>query len=1164
MVFKNYILFLVLFLVVEGFCMMPEPDSVTSGYSSKNNSDSSVEFPIEILGVTVVPHYVSGEIQNYGDEEKHLSKFNPGALIRIFVKNADPEKSVNPEILFNGKSGRELLDSNVVSYCDVPDIRESATKLSTEIPAGAIDCYLLNVVDSNFYSDGIILKITDKYTGNTISKKIEIQAADLFASRIVFTSSDGSLFPDGFLFYFNNDSQQEASIENVTLWKSSGKVSEHWWSEKIVQKDVEWFGEEHKVPAGSMNGASVNTGKLPFGEIVVEFEIKVGSVSRKMFYTVKPMLINFDIGMGWGDNYLANSEAFCKTIKFMHFNTVNGSAKAFLSDRVLSAKYPMKRFSKLEDLATSTDENELKSIHGSEFFGEPQFDKRPAQEIFNFYTSFRNSGFPSTLTLSHEPGFFLYAGVVDFPHFDAYRVVAPHADRWGNYNKYKEKNVKWGAPLETIGDYMRTLNRISYPNPVAAWTQAMSDGWKSRFRPGAGNPNDLEMRIQAYEAVANGAISLYWFNMGGKTLLNNRKSLAEIQRINRELMVIGDLLVRAQPYWWENTFMNIDKNVLAGPDYAVLFAIDLKYTVSESNQFIPAGKRSESLIFKIPQYLDKCNSALKVTHEGIYKVNVKVTKGIALITDTFETTGTYILYNGGDSNFQHLLNLKYNKTLSDDASYKFDPINSNSDFNVLTDEVNNKAASQSNSAEKIKTISADVWVTTKDMTKKLSKEANLVFTIRKENETKLPVIEVIPSISYQKVDGMGSSFEPATCFNLSQLPAEERNKTLRALLSKDDGIGMNLMRICIGTPDFTGDPWYSYDDIEKGETDTLLVHFSIEKDMKYIIPVLKEALKINPELRFFASPWSPPAWMKTSGSMIGGSLKPEYYEVYANYFVKYLQAYKSEGIPVYAVTIQNEPGVDRQHDSQKWWYPSCHWTAEQEKDFIKNHLGPALKTAGLKTEIWCYDHNYNIKAVTNGSPVFIPERPGDAGIGYPRSILQDFVARMYTDAIAFHGYVGTPAGMTEIHKEFPNVPVRFTEGSVFGLQGGVKLIQLLRNYVSSYNAWVTMLDENRKPNNGAFTASRTIIERNTKTNEVSYYFDYYLYGQFMKFINRGSVRIESKGDAEMQHVAFRDPDNKIVLTIINNNAANQPVTILCEGMGTTFEMTGNSIATLKW
>ncbi|MBC7398533.1 MAG: hypothetical protein H7289_01215, partial [Mucilaginibacter sp.] len=644
--------------------------------------------PIEIAGVTIVPHYVSGEIPNFNDEEQYLSKYKPGALIRIFVKNTDPSAAINPTILVNGKTGKELIKSNIVSYCDLPDIREVETGMSTVIPSHGIDCYLLNVVDSNFYSDGILLKFTDKNSGLTVTKKIELIKPEIFASRIVFTSSNGTCFPDGFLVYLNNNAKLAGEVEDITIWKAPGKVTDHWWSESVVQKDIKWFGEKRKIEAGSINGASVNTGRLPFGEIVLELKIKMGPVLKTLFYTVKPIVLNFDIGMGWGDRYLAASEAFCKTVKFMHFNTVNGDAANFLANTEWAEKYPMKRFSKLQKEALTTDAKKLNTIHGSEFFGEPQFSKKPANEIFNYYTSYRNSGFPTTLTLSHEPGFFLYAGVVDLVHFDAYRVVAPHADKWGNYNKYGEKNVKWGAPLETIGDYMRTLNRISYPNPVAAWAQAMSDNWRSRYRPGGGNPNNHEMRVQAYEAIANGAASLYWFNMSGKTIVNNRPSLAEIHRINRELTVLGDLLVRADPYWFQNRFKDIDLNVLAGPDYALLFAIDLKYKVSDSNQFVSAGKRSASLTFKIPAYLQNCNSALKVTHEGVYKVDVKVMNGTASINDSFETTGVYLLFNKADLGLANKIKLKFNETLANEASYRFDPITNDADFKVLTDEVN--------------------------------------------------------------------------------------------------------------------------------------------------------------------------------------------------------------------------------------------------------------------------------------------------------------------------------------------------------------------------------------------------------------------------------------------------------------------------------------------
>src|SRR5262249_48955285 len=154
------------------------------------------------------------------------------------------------------------------------------------------------------------------------------------------------------------------------------------------------------------------------------------------------------------------------------------------------------------------------------------------------------------------------------------------------------------------------------------------------------------------------------------------------------------------------------------------------------------------------------------------------------------------------------------------------------------------------------------------------------------------------------------------------------------LLGHWPGINLNLMRICIGTSDFTGDPWYSYDDIPAGRTDPELSHFSIAKDRSYILPILKQAIKINPNLQLFASPWSPPGWMKTTGNMIGGGLLPKWYSAYAHYFVKFIKAYEAEGTPIYAVTVQNEPGVDREHQP-KMRYPSCKWTAEEERDFIK-------------------------------------------------------------------------------------------------------------------------------------------------------------------------------------------------------------------------------------
>ncbi len=416
-------------------------------------------------------------------------------------------------------------------------------------------------------------------------------------------------------------------------------------------------------------------------------------------------------------------------------------------------------------------------------------------------------------------------------------------------------------------------------------------------------------------------------------------------------------------------------------------------------------------------------------------------------------------------------------------------------------------------------------------------------------------IEVNPAVEFQKMLGLGSSLEPSTCSNLWRMSEVDCERTLERIVSPSAGIGMNLMRLCIGTPDFTGDPWYSYNDLPRGESDPELKRFSIEKDRAYILPVIKLARQKNPDLLFFASPWSPPGWMKSTGTMIGGQLLPQWYAAYAEYFVKFIRAYEAEGIPIYAVTIQNEPGVDRAKEKNpKWFYPSCHWTGEQERDFIRDHLGPAFRRHGLQTRIWCYDHNYNVRKLGD-----------DPGIGYPRTILSDRAAAQFVDGVAFHGYAGGPEGMSVFHKEFPATPVHFTEGSVFGINGGMELIGKLRNRASSYNAWVTLLDDHGKPNNGPFKASRTLITFNPETRKPTENFDFFLYGHFMKFIQRGAVRVESSESTRgFANAAFRNPDGTLAVVLVNAENRERSFSLTCQGRTAAARLGGKSVATFEW
>jgi len=446
----------------------------------------------------------------------------------------------------------------------------------------------------------------------------------------------------------------------------------------------------------------------------------------------------------------------------------------------------------------------------------------------------------------------------------------------------------------------------------------------------------------------------------------------------------------------------------------------------------------------------------------------------------------------------------------------------------------------------------EFWLTTSDMREKLARQSDLTFTGSSGTED---CIRIDDEATFQTILGLGSSLEPTTCSNFWRLAPSEREELMERLVNEEKGIGMNLMRICIGTPDFTGDAWYSYCDLPAGQSDPELNRFSIERDRAYILPVIKLARRKNPALLFFASPWSPPGWMKSNGTMIGGYLLPRWYPVYAQYFVRFVQAYEAEEIPIYAITVQNEPGVDRAREKNpKWHYPSCRWTAEQERDFIRDHLGPALRKAGLRTRIWCYDHNYNLKSAE-----------GEPGLEYPRLILGDPKAAAFIDGVAFHGYTGQPSGMSQFHKEYPNKPIHFTEGSVFGIEGATDLIDRLRNWAVSYNAWVMMLDDKGQPNNGPFDAKYATVALNTKTMRPEYLLDYYLYGQFMKFIPRGAVRIESETQGRVpSHVAFRTSEGHFVLVAGNPAEEERRFAITWDKQSCAVRLPAKSVGTWRW
>lgn len=384
----------------------------------------------------------------------------------------------------------------------------------------------------------------------------------------------------------------------------------------------------------------------------------------------------------------------------------------------------------------------------------------------------------------------------------------------------------------------------------------------------------------------------------------------------------------------------------------------------------------------------------------------------------------------------------------------------------------------------------------------------------------ITTIGVDPTATGQTLDGIGGSLESSSVYNITQLSPENRESVMRALFDPATGNRYDLMRLSFGCPDFCAEDFYTYDDLPDGEVDPELERFSIQKDIDAgIIDVAQQALRINPDVEFFASAWSPPAWMKENKSLNnGGSVLPEYYPALADYYRLAIAAYAEQGIPITAVTVANEPLVVPD-------YPSSSWTWEQERDFIP-HLRQALNEVSPETEIWIQDDNWWTTSQFE-------------------NILKDPVVGPMVDGVGVHDYDdGDVTQATGIVDRYPGVEVRLTERSYYDVKGMDRLVQLFRNDVSSWTYWLTFLDEDGLPNAGPLDGDSFPQQIGAPHGDLDSYYldrDYYLYAQFSRFLDNGAVRIVSDpGSAgSVTNVVFRNPDGEFVAVVVNQTDYDQ-------------------------
>lgn len=444
----------------------------------------------------------------------------------------------------------------------------------------------------------------------------------------------------------------------------------------------------------------------------------------------------------------------------------------------------------------------------------------------------------------------------------------------------------------------------------------------------------------------------------------------------------------------------------------------------------------------------------------------------------------------------------------------------------------------------------NVWLTTSDGSNQLTAQPGLTFTSDSQNADS-STIDVNEHQQFQQMDGFGAAVTDSSAWLMyTRMSTSQRNDLMQRLFDPANGIGISFVRIPMGASDFSVNGPYSYDDLPPGQTDPTLSKFSIDHDTAYILPILKQALALNPSLKFMANPWSPPAWMKTNGSMYGtsngqiGTLIPSDYGPLAQYFVKFIRAYQAQGIPIYAITPQNEPGYAPDN------YPAMFFPASDESNFIKNYLSPALNQANLHPKLIPYDHNW--------------DNPN-----YAKTLLGDPATNNDIAGISWHCYAGSSTIMSAIHTLYPTKDVYETEcatgASVTPISTGDLLTQSVQNWAKAVELWNIALEANHGPHNGGCPDCLGVVTVDPNTGNVTYSNDYYLIGHFSKFVVPGAYHIEADTLGSLTDVAFKNPDGSKVVVAYNDDFHNRTFKVRWNGSQSfIYTLPVGATVTFKW
>jgi len=602
-----------------------------------------------LAGMTLNPHVWSDEIQYAGNPPKEA-----GALVTLIWRSPSAGQGGAVPDLFNGREPAQWTLPGVWSWADSARF----------VPAGGL---ALTTFNSNGrpFAAGDEIEVGWSRTG--ASRRVRLEEPPATIEKVAFLGKT-------LVFHVENRGGQERRMTGVRLWMAAARGA---FTDAGFLGKVRWFRGDAALPARSGGGGVIDTGDLPRKRVVVEVCFAEGPSA---WGVVKVKDDRFDIGAGWLNTKAPNGvnpltqDSFRKTLQRLWINTarINYDVPGVNPLRLIGGR----------DLAKEYDTAEWRDrVHTIEAAGEVQMDATPPMELLKRFRTYEATPFPTSITFSEDWGFRYYAGLCDYPHFDAYRVNAPAADRWDKYDRWGGERIRWGAPLEGVGAMTRTLTAVNRPRPVAAWSQNVHYNWTSHVGGRERlQPTPDEIRVQAYEVLANGIQSIYWYSLESWSLAGWRDTLSATARIGREIRLLAELYEqgRATSYRRDGGF---DLNVVSSPEAAVLFAIDLEYGASADKTFAWKQPRRLDVCYELPEWLRDVRDCFVIAADGVHPAEWERTPGGVRLRGDVDKVGLWVAAR--DARLREALTSRYRQLLAEEAAIGFDPAGKDADFEKL-------------------------------------------------------------------------------------------------------------------------------------------------------------------------------------------------------------------------------------------------------------------------------------------------------------------------------------------------------------------------------------------------------------------------------------------------------------------------------------------------